>query len=76
MDKIELKPCPFCGSEARLVYLVGRDELKVKASCSGCNANKSDYIRTGAYFQESITKLIDKVVCAWNTRRYGANGKD
>lgn len=69
MKKIELKPCPFCGSEAELVYTVDN--------------NHSPYVRCmyGAWLTPKCMgcqypwnfKTEEDAIKAWN-RRTGENG--
>ena len=51
----KLKPCPFCGREAKMWQDMYRTELK-KVECSGCGAGTS-----WAVFNENL--LAEK----WNT---------
>ena len=61
----ELKPCPFCGGEARLLVNDG-----VKVICSKC------YVGTmsmkDVMWQES--NAVETVVAAWNRRADNGNG--
>ena len=62
MNKIELKPCPFCGGEAQLIHMNG----KFTASCGlgGCMANISWYSD-----RETAAK-------AWNRRISETKGEE
>lgn len=52
-DDIELKPCPFCGGDACLVWCKGHLH---KVECEGCHATSAQYITP----QEAVE--------AWNER--------
>lgn len=61
----ELKPCPFCGGDAELIF-IGNDyckSRKVQIKCKGCRVT----IINGAirFTQEW---LVDVSVKAWNKR--------
>ena len=52
-NRTELKPCPFCGSEAIIKYILGREAVV----CQGCNAEMcGDYTP------------IDILIEMWNRR--------
>lgn len=53
MTDVELKPCPFCGSEAKVKFILGREAVV----CQGCNAEMF-----GTY------SPIDVLVEMWNRR--------
>ena len=36
----KLKPCPFCGGEAKRIYPLGKK--MVKCTCCGCSTSASD----------------------------------
>ena len=55
----ELKPCPFCGREARLFVGDG-----VRVICSKCYAGTM--VRTDNI--ESDSNAVKKVIEAWNRR--------
>lgn len=57
----ELKPCPFCGSQAGIyAHVYGMDDVKYSAECSMCWCH-TDWI----YRKE------DDAVAAWNRRAGG-----
>ena len=63
MNKIKLKPCPFCGSEAVLFADNG-----VRVICSSCGtqtARSSDYIMRGAPTGNAIYRVVKR----WNRRQ-------
>lgn len=56
MNETELKPCPFCGGEARLtVYFGLLDGAPFEVSCQECGARITDFER-------------EEAVAAWNRR--------
>ena len=56
---IELKPCPFCGGEARLFVDDG-----VRVLCNKCHAS-SEILVDSEYYK---TSAVEKVIEAWNRR--------
>ena len=56
---IELKPCPFCGGEARLFVNNG-----VRVLCNKCNASSEILVYSECY----KTSAVEKVIEAWNRR--------
>lgn len=63
----ELKPCPFCGSEAELVYYGLNGNFKV-IQCSVCGARTR-------MFNSDIIKRGENVVEAWNKRAKDDTGR-
>ena len=52
---MELKPCPFCGGEAKIVYIdIGTTACYVQCKNLCCHQSK--------------VRLLDKAVEAWNER--------
>ena len=61
----DLKPCPFCGSEAKLMYyypIGGRRQTVV--NCTSCRCNSGRWGRS------------DKAIEAWNRRAKDDNERD
>ena len=56
---IDLKPCPFCGGEARLFVSDG-----VRALCAKCRASSKILVDSECY----KTRAVEKVIEAWNRR--------
>ena len=56
---IELKPCPFCGEEARLFVNDG-----VRVLCAKCHASSKILEDSECY----KTSAVEKVIEAWNWR--------
>ena len=56
---IELKPCPFCGGEARLFVNDG-----VRVLCAKCRASSKILVDSECY----KTSAVEKVIEAWNRR--------
>nr|DAH76866.1 MAG TPA: restriction alleviation protein [Caudoviricetes sp.] len=57
LDK--LKPCPFCGGEARLFVSDG-----VRVLCTKCRASSKILVDSECY----KTSAVEKVIEAWNRR--------
>lgn len=63
MSEIKLKPCPFCGGEARLQRKNKKHGYYVICKKCGCRT---------PYFQyqfDSLEKLRETAIETWNTRR-------
>jgi len=56
----ELKPCPFCGGEAKINKMPYGDTYKV--TCYGCG------ITIGFTYSHIHPKTKEEAVTAWNTR--------
>lgn len=71
MNTTELKRCPFCGGEGKIVKLkVSFSDVyegyAIHAECVSCGA-KSPYKR-GEFFGQFKSQDLDKAVEAWNRR--------
>lgn len=62
----ELKPCPFCGYKAKLVYDEKTNCFGV--SCSWCNANVSGYYVYFRHREGAFGETKKKAVTDWNRR--------
>lgn len=61
-----IRPCPFCGSKAKMVTGVTNTVpkyAKVIVVCEKCKASTDCYVDT-----DGDGSFIDKVLDAWNTR--------
>ena len=59
---VELKPCPFCGSSARALYI---DDYRYHTALVGCSKCWCEIEKTlGRYEQSDIKDAVKK----WNTR--------
>jgi hypothetical protein len=64
--KLELKPCPFCGSEAKLLYT--GEGLKFRAACF--NEDCGCELPTWGIFEkdEDVLESIELAIEYWNKR--------
>jgi len=60
-DQTEIKPCPFCGSEATIME-TGRNEVSIL--CNGCPAKMTLTCRG----EDVSYLLMNQVMLRWNTR--------
>ena len=66
---IELKPCPFCGGEAKAV--LGRGNCAVVFCGAGCPCEMRSEINIGKYQEITYEELDDaftRAAAKWNTR--------
>lgn len=68
----ELKPCPFCGSEADFWFhnAGGDDEYEALIiDCKECSANMERWVaKYSKTFAEDVTKTKAEMIEEWNTR--------
>lgn len=55
LKKPELKPCPFCGNESRILSVTGRNHYVI---CNYCESRTSEY------------RTPEDAIDAWNSRAY------
>lgn len=65
MKETKLKPCPFCGGEAKLYHFGKTGELSVTVKCKTCKAQVQP-LHYQAYF--SYKARVEIVVRDWNRR--------
>lgn len=63
----ELKPCPFCGGEAKIINYTNKEvsphKNKTYVECSKCNSG------TGVFTQKGVSiEYIQEAIEAWNRR--------
>lgn len=59
----QLKPCPFCGGEAKVNTLKWMDGYTATALCK--NEPNAHYLNT---WDEDEAKAVERITDAWNTR--------
>lgn len=70
---IELKCCPFCGGEAKIVKYCGKKTI-VYVECTKCLAYMGNQrIMTSASRGKEYFESEEKLINAWNTRTPMAN---
>ena len=63
-----LKPCPFCGGEARTKVMIGQqDMIVIKVGCFDCEVWKYSKINSGDSI-EKFNKAVQDVISKWNRR--------
>lgn len=70
METVELKRCPFCGNEARLMYEIERIgigiyEKEYLVKCTYCEATGSKY---GMIHKDKEEERLQLAINAWNRR--------
>ena len=70
-DKIELKPCPFCGydaySQIRVKRGMANDCILVRIKCKNCDAYQESIAESGISI-EAMQEMIARVANYWNRR--------
>lgn len=61
-----LKPCPFCGGEAKFRNECHNDLLIACVKCTDCLA--STYANSNSYHGRTLDELEEMVIKAWNRR--------
>lgn len=64
---LELKPCPFCGSEVRFNHAVTGEPISVW--CNRCHT-LTIFSRVDTDWTRPFGEIMDEIAEAWN-RRYG-----
>lgn len=71
MPEIKLKPCPFCGSAAKIrieaVRGLSRDYIRYSVYCPECKIRKYCDLSSGSS-SDAGDAVLDKVVEGWNMR--------
>jgi hypothetical protein len=63
-----LKPCPFCGADAALTWIMGSGGKGIRASCSREGECPSPTWDEPTGEHENDAACLDSVVTFWNTR--------
>ena len=75
----ELKPCPFCGGEAGLLYPTTDEETRAFVICTRCGARSKEIVRLYLTVLDDGEKQLhsawEEATNAWN-RRAGEESKD
>ena len=73
VEKVDLKPCPFCGGEGSLYsvslpMLADCDDIVVR--CSDCDAVGPSVLFDQDYHSETDIKSLEaEAIALWNNRR-------
>lgn len=71
MDKLKLKPCPFCGYDAYSQIRVKRgmacDAIRVVIKCKNCDASQEVYAESGCSI-DAMQEMIARASHYWNRR--------
>lgn len=70
MPEIKLKPCPFCGSAAKIRIDVVREieyYIRYSAFCPECGIRKYHDLKSGSSL-DAGDAVLDEVVEDWNGR--------
>ena len=75
----ELKPCPFCGSEAKTIVdydTVGGGVFLLSAyvECTGCGVSKRVKFDASRKQFSDYINAFDKAINLWNHRNGGEDG--
>ena len=62
-----LKPCPFCGSEAEVHISAVQDKIRVQVECENCHTYK-ERTETGRNDLNSLLWIVKETELDWNTR--------
>lgn len=64
----KLKPCPFCGGEARTkIAIAPLGMIEIKVGCLDCEVWKYNEINSGDSI-EKFNETVQKVISKWNRR--------
>ena len=74
METIKLKPCPFCGNEAKAYICNSTNGIYVVIQCENCKASVNEHIKTipredWSIDLEALTHSALDAVEKWNYRR-------
>lgn len=72
MNTKEIKPCPFCGSDAGVLNMPEYNKLPVFQSvvyCRRCNAKVTGWVR------DTEAEAVESAIENWNTRKTAANAE-
>lgn len=71
MDKLKLKPCPFCGYDAYSQIKVKRgmayDAICVRIKCKNCDASQEVNAESGCSI-DAMQEMIVRAANYWNRR--------
>lgn len=73
VKRIQLEPCPFCGSEAEIGMELEKNSVMICCSCTICKAAATAYTfetygKTSNKVFDEMEEIKERAIEAWNKR--------